>query len=146
MLFYKIGLVVTSAVALAACSSTFYIDVQNMTDQPVSYIDANGTNSEIAPQTTSKEVYSFSCIRVERDGVTYEFNSDVAFPLRYNQVDLIEDGFHAAIVASDEISDAGDKAPLRLLMDDGLGGTIELEEGCNTGVRDKIFTGDLKNF
>lgn len=146
MLFYKAGLLLTSVAVLAGCSSTFYIDVKNMTNQPVSYIDANGGNSNIAPDASSKEIYSFNCIRFERDGTLYEFNSDVSFPLRYDEVDLIEDGFNAAIVESEAQSKDADKLPLRFLMDDGLGGTIELKEGCNAGIREALFTGDLANF
>ena len=146
MLFYKAGLLLASTVVLAGCTGTFYIDVKNMTNEPVSYIDANGKNSDIAPDASSKEVYSFNCIRFERDGKLYEFNSDVPFPLCYNKVDLIEDGFNAAIVESEEKAKADEKKPLRFLMDDGVGGTIELQEGCKSSVRETIFTGDLANF
>lgn len=146
MFFYKVGLLLTSTLVLAGCTSTFYIDVKNMTNQPVSYIDANGNNSSIAPDASSQEVYSFNCIRFERDGNLYEFNSDVAFPLRYDQVDLIDDGFNAAIVESDKKAKGDEKKPLRFLMDDGAGGTIELKEGCKASVRETYFTGDLANF
>lgn len=146
MLFHKVGLLVTSAVVLAGCTGTFYIDVKNMTSEPVSYIDANGKSASIEPDASSKEVYSFNCIRFERNGTMYEFNSDVTFPLRYDDVDLIEDGFNAAIVESEEAANAGDKKPLRFLMDDGVGGTIELKEGCESSVRETYFEGDLANF
>ena len=146
MLLYKAGLLLTSVALLAGCTSTFYIDVKNMTNEPVSYIDANGNNTKIAPDASSQEVYSFNCIRFERDGHLYEFNSDVAFPLRYDEVDLIEDGFNAAIVESENKAKGEEKKPLRFLMDDGIGGTIELKEGCKASVRETYFTGDLANF
>jgi hypothetical protein len=146
MFFYKVGLLLTSAAVLAGCTGTFYIDVKNMTSEPVSYIDANGSSSKIAPDESSQEVYSFNCIRFERDGKLYEFNSDVSFPLRYDQVDLIEDGFNAAIVESENKAKGDEKKPLRFLMDDGVGGTLELKEGCKASVRETYFTGDLANF
>lgn len=146
MLFHKAGFLLTSAFLLAGCSGTFYIDVKNMTNEPVSYLDAKGESSKIEPDASSKEIYSFNCIRFERGGQLYEFNSDVAFPLRYDDVDLIADTFHAAIVESEASASKGDKKPLRFLMDDGLGGTIELDAGCKKSIRKSVFSGDLANF
>ena len=146
MLFKKASLLVTSAFLVTGCTGTFYIDVKNMTDKPVAFVNAEGSDVEIAPDASSKQVYNFHCIRFKRGDKLYEFNSDVAFPLRYEEGDLIEDGFHGAIVASEEKAKKGEKPPLRFLMDDGLRGTIALKAGCPPSVRKTYFTDDLANF
>jgi len=101
MNFRKLGTVALLLVLLVGCPATIKVNITNESDVLIKVIYSTGFESEINSGETKEETYKLDCIRIEADGVLYEFKA-ILPPDNYFEISSFDSSIYAVFTKKKE--------------------------------------------